>query len=113
MTHGSVIYSGQVQQDDGPDIEIRLDDDVYVAANRESKLITLEVRITRLQMQLLKEYSGQIAFLRDELPPDNLDTYRRRGDMSLLDRLSYGNSVEIPRNWAMISLDPARIEPRS
>ena len=38
--------------------------------------------------------------------------YRWRGDYGLLDRLSYGESREIPRNWKMTSLDPATIQAR-
>jgi len=38
--------------------------------------------------------------------------YKWRGDLGLLDRLSYGNSREIPRNWEMTSLDAARIDAR-
>ena len=38
--------------------------------------------------------------------------YHWRGDYGLLDRLSYGESREIPRNWKMTSLDPARIQAR-
>lgn len=33
--------------------------------------------------------------------------------MGILDRLSYGNSREIPRNWAMTSLDAASVALRN
>jgi hypothetical protein len=46
------------------------------------------------------------------IPPENTQTYVWRGDLGLLDRLSYGNSREIPRNWRMTSLDAARIQSR-
>ena len=50
----------------------------------------------------------------DSLPsvialPENPDTYKWRGDLGLLDRLSYRNSKQIPRNWSMTSLDAAGI----
>jgi len=38
--------------------------------------------------------------------------YHWRGDYGLLDRLSYGESGEIPRNWKMTSLDPAKVQAR-
>ena len=47
------------------------------------------------------------------VPGENSQTYFWRGDLGLLDRLSYGNSRQIPRNWNMTSLDVARIEERN
>lgn len=38
--------------------------------------------------------------------------YHWRGDCGLLDRLSWGESGEIPRNWKMTSLDPATVQAR-
>ena len=38
--------------------------------------------------------------------------YHWRGDRGLLDRLSYGESREIPRRWKMTSLAPAAIQAR-
>jgi hypothetical protein len=43
------------------------------------------------------------------LAPLNSDTYKWRGDLGLLDRLSYRNSKEIPRGWEMTSLDADQI----
>jgi len=40
----------------------------------------------------------------------NSDTYRWRGDLGLLDRLAYKPQEPIPQNWAMTSMDAARIE---
>jgi hypothetical protein len=90
---------------------IRLDDDAYVDANKESALTVFGVCTTNCKMAYIQ--SGNISFLRAELPPDNLQTYRWRGDMGLLDRLSYGNSTAIPRNWRMTSLDAGRIAERN
>jgi hypothetical protein len=53
------------------------------------------------------------SFVRAELPPDNVETYRWRGDMGLLDRLSYENLEAVPRNWNMTSLDTAAIHLRT
>jgi len=49
----------------------------------------------------------------ENLPPDNLETYRWRGDMGILDRLAYPNLTAIPRNWNMTTMDTARIEERN
>ena len=46
-------------------------------------------------------------------PEENPQTYFWRGDLGLLDRLSYGDSRQIPQNWNMTSLDAARIEERN
>ena len=88
---------------------IRLDDDIYIAANKESALNVFGVCTLLMGLTLQQ---GQISFLRDELPPDNLETYRWRGDMGLLDRLSYQNLDAIPQNWNMTSLDTPRIDMR-
>ena len=42
-------------------------------------------------------------------PDTNEHTYRWRGDLGLLDRLSYKSRDEIPRNWKETSVDPLRI----
>jgi len=44
------------------------------------------------------------------MPQQNSDTYRWRGDLGLLDRLAYKPQEPIPQNWAMTSMDAARIE---
>ena len=53
-----------------------------------------------------------LHFSRDaeNIPERNLDTYRWRGDLGLLDRLAYKSQEAIPRNWEMTSMDAARIE---
>ena len=48
-----------------------------------------------------------------DIPAENVETYRWRGDLGLLDPLSYHNSIEIPRNWSMTSLDAGRIQHRN
>lgn len=45
-------------------------------------------------------------------PDETPEMYHWRGDYGLLDRLSYGESGEIPRNWKMTSLDPAKVQAR-
>jgi hypothetical protein len=89
--------------------DIRLDDDIYIAANKESALNVFGVCALLMGLTLQQ---GQTSFLRNELPPDNIETYRWRGDMGLLDRLSYPNLDAIPQNWNMTSLDTARIDMR-
>src|SRR5579859_1471072 len=51
--------------------------------------------------------------LLQQCPPDNADTYRWRGDMSLLDRLSYENLETIPVNWNMTTMDTSGIKSRT
>jgi hypothetical protein len=48
-----------------------------------------------------------------QCPPDNAETYHWRGDMGLLDRLSYENLETIPRNWNMTTMDTAAIKSRT
>jgi hypothetical protein len=43
------------------------------------------------------------------IPLENENTYRWRGDLGILDRLSYGNSKGIPHNWKMTSVNPAAV----
>jgi hypothetical protein len=45
-------------------------------------------------------------------PDETPEMYHWRGDYGLLDRLSYGESREIPRSWKMTSLDQATIQAR-
>jgi hypothetical protein len=89
---------------------IRLDDDVYVEANKESALNVFGVPTF---ISPLTRQSGQPLSLREDLPPDNLETYRWRGDMGILDRLAYRSADAVPRNWKMTTLDTARIEARN
>ena len=51
-------------------------------------------------------------FLEQHVPPANAETYRWRGDMGLLDRLSYPKLDAIPRNWNMTLLDVTAIGER-
>src|SRR3981189_1346590 len=53
-----------------------------------------------------------MLLLQEHLPPDNVATYHWRGDMGLLDRLSYQNLEELPRNWSMTTLDTTGIKSR-
>lgn len=43
------------------------------------------------------------------LPERNEETYRWRGDLGVLDRVSYQSRDKIPRNWKETSIDPVRI----
>jgi hypothetical protein len=56
---------------------------------------------------------GDPSFRLAAIPPENSETYRWRGDLGILDRLSYGDSGEIPRNWGMTSLNADRIKLRN
>lgn len=55
------------------------------------------------------EQSLNHSYYAGSIPPENSDTYKWRGDLGLLDRLAYGDSKQIPRNWSMTSLDAVRI----
>ena len=54
-----------------------------------------------------------MVLLEQELPPSNGQTYRWRGDMGLLDRLSYPNLDSLSRNWNMTILDYPPIKEHS
>jgi len=52
------------------------------------------------------------SLVTSSFPDETPEMYYWRGDYGLLDRLSYRESGEIPRNWKMTILDPETVQAR-
>jgi len=91
---------------------ISLKNDIYFNTNKETAVNIFPAIPYFLALANMILQKSNPLLVTTSFPHETPEMYFWRGDYGLLDRLSYGESGEIPRNWKMTSLDSAKVQAR-